>query len=404
MLSRTLSRSTRFLHCSTCCCSAEQPSTSFDSTLSYVDGVKTQYGSELEILNGKLATAQEERKKLVMPDSREFSALMSTSVISEKCSLVPVGSTVNGLYCGGSDLDFVFVPHAAHRTLFLRAFHKSLGFRNQFLFSLLKLLEREVKQLDVTVTKSTIVSKGRVPLLSVNLSNSIKLDIQFSDENFHAIRNTHLIRMYSNCDERFIQLYIWLRTLALKFQILNSKVGALASYHLVLLIVHFLQSEKCLTPWPVLPVLGLTHPQVVGKNIDIDHIIHFSKSTDNPIAWKSHNKMTISELIVRFVDYYSSFRASDSAIYIDTGRVLRRKHVSDPNCLQLFDPYSRQSVCRSPFASFAFVEAMHYVRKHFKKGDMITSFPEYAEEAQSFLSETKWKHWRVHMEEMKKIL
>lgn len=48
--------------------------------------------------------------------------------------------------------------------------------------------------------------------------------------------------------------------------------------------------------------------------------------------WRSKNKMPVSELAVRFIDYYHNFNASNNAIFIDRGLTYRR-FVKTFNCL-----------------------------------------------------------------------
>ncbi|KAK5971569.1 hypothetical protein GCK32_003813 [Trichostrongylus colubriformis] len=118
------------------------------------------------------------------------------------------------------------------------------------------------------------------------------------------------------------------------------------------------------------------------------------------LDWTSNNKMTTAELIVRFVDYYSTFDASQNAIYIERGLVSRRKQVSGDIHLLLVDPYSKMTVCRSSIAAKAFTESMTYLKRKMTNGQFLDSFPEFPE-ASLFKTQTKWVPWRIHVREKK---
>ncbi|PIO75686.1 hypothetical protein TELCIR_02270 [Teladorsagia circumcincta] len=113
--------------------------------------------------------------------------------------------------------------------------------------------------------------------------------------------------------------------------------------------------------------------------------------------------MTAAELVVRFVDYYSTFDASQYAIYIDKGLVARRKQVSGDVHLLLVDPYSRMTVCRSSVAAKAFADSMLYLRRKMAHGQFLDTFPKFPE-ASLFRSQTKWVSWRIHSREKKAFL
>uniref|UniRef100_A0A1I7THL4 PAP-associated domain-containing protein n=1 Tax=Caenorhabditis tropicalis TaxID=1561998 RepID=A0A1I7THL4_9PELO len=207
------------------------------------------------------------------------------------------------------------------------------------------------------------------------------------------------MRMYKACDNRFTLLFLWLRAICDKLEVRNSKYGLLSSYHLLLLVVHFLQAEQALSPWPVLPVLAKTHSSLVTCDLPISKVAELVKAEnpfDGEFSWKSHNKMAISELIVRFVDYYSHFNPSKEAIYIEKGMALKRKQVFGDVRLQIIDPFSPISVCRSPHASSAFFAAIQFIRRQFKNGQLLASLPD-VPEASQFLREHHFSPWRTQM-------
>jgi hypothetical protein len=136
----------------------------------------------------------------------------------------------------------------------------------------------------------------------------------------------------------------------------NSKEGLFSSYHIMLLVVHFLQAKTVRfygftliyvdfqTP-PVLPVLAKTHAHLVGPEIPLDELlellnkpfdqligklcvikmlISFVLSHDFSVTciisdWKSENTRSAAELAIDLIDYYTKFHPFKNAISISKG-------------------------------------------------------------------------------------
>ncbi|CAL2042724.1 unnamed protein product [Caenorhabditis brenneri] len=372
-------------------------------TLPYVEFIKKKYPDKLQQMNKQVEELNSQRIECKNNSKvlNFFKDLNSFILNKSSVELLPVGSMVTKFVNKQSDFDFVFFPkHEEQRHRFLRDFHQNPSFKQNFMSVFAKLIARESEKLGEPVEKVVELPRMRVPLLIVRYSSGLSIDIQFPEANYHALRNTHLMRMYKLCDNRFTLLFLWLRAICDKLEIRNSKYGLLSSYHLLLLVVHFLQSEQALSPWPVLPVLAKTYSNLVAPDIPIAKIAELTKADDPRLnfdfSWKSHNKMEVSELIIRFVDYYSHFNPGKEAIYIEKGMALKRKQVFGDVRLQLIDPYSPVSVCRSPHASSAFFAAIQFMRKQFKSGQMLSSLPD-VPEAAVFLRENHFASWRTQM-------
>ncbi|CAI2355293.1 unnamed protein product [Caenorhabditis sp. 36 PRJEB53466] len=382
---------------------ATQPSSSDSSKsvtiLPYVEFIKSKWPEKLELMNKQVDELNKQMEQCgnnckVSSFIRDLNSFILNKNAAE---LMPVGSMVTKFVNKQSDFDYVFFPKKEEqRRRFLRDFHQNPSFKQNFMSVFAKLIARESEKLGEPVADIVELPRMRVPLLIVRYTSGLSIDIQFPEENYHAIRNTHLMRTYKQCDVRFKLLFLWLREICDKLEVRNSKYGLLSSYHLLLLVVHFLQSEQALSPWPVLPVLSKTHTALVTRDIPIYQVAEMIKRDPPEMDWKSHNKMAISELILRFVDYYYHFNAAKEAIYIDKGLALKRKQVFGDVRLQLIDPYSPNSVCRSPHATSAFFAAVHFMRKQFKNGQMLSSLPN-VPEASVFLRETHFSSWRTQM-------
>ncbi|KAJ1357811.1 hypothetical protein KIN20_016051 [Parelaphostrongylus tenuis] len=356
---------------------------------SFIEDAKQRHQARLETLDKKLEDADRSRKSPNCSHSSTLPILgrLSERVLSSNCRFVQVGSSVNGLSSDDSDIDLVFFPtDVERRRSFMKDFHGNGDFKMTIITVMSKIITRELESFGIRVRSSVVLHQLRVPLLIIHLENGQSIDIQFPEESFQAIRNTNLIRHYVQCDHRLPRLFLYFRALFNAMEIRNSKYGLLSSYHILLLIVHFLQSEQSLSPWPVLPVYA--------KHMGISL---------NPIDWCSHNHMPTAELILRFVDYYSTFDASQHVIHIEKGVTTRRKQVSGDIHLLLIDPYSKVTVCRSSAAARAFSDSMNYLKRKMANGYFLDTFPTFPE-ASLFKTQTKWLPWRQYFREKKAVV
>ncbi|EYC15716.1 hypothetical protein Y032_0036g3315 [Ancylostoma ceylanicum] len=370
----------------------------------FFESIKARHSKRLEELDKKLEESEKSRNPASNGAIQGILSRLCERVFAKDCRFVQVGSSVNGLHSDNSDVDLVFFPtDVEKRNKFFKDFHNNGDFKMQYIYTMSKLITREVENLGIPVESCVVLHQLRLPLLIIHLKNGQSIDIQFPDEQFQAIRNTNLIRHYVQCDHRLSLLFLYLRMLFDALDIRNSKYGLLSSYHILLLAVHFLQSEQALTPWPVMPVLCKTHANLVGAQIPIDDVVSMLDSPQVSIEWNSHNQMPVSELAVRFIDYYSNFDTSQHVIYIEKGLTSRRRQVSGEVHLLLVDPYSRMTVCRSSAAAKAFAESVTYLRRKMTNGQFLDSFPTFPE-ASLFRTQTKFQSWRVYARERKVVV
>lgn len=73
--------------------------------------------------------------------------------------------------------------------------------------------------------------------------------------------------------------------------------------------------------------------------------------------------------------------------------------------IQLYDPYSTFSICRSPYIPDAFSSAIHYIHQNMLYGKFIDSFPHF-NETHSFQHFIEGKIWSSHLKciQKKKML
>lgn len=93
------------------------------------------------------------------------------------------------------------------------------------------------------------------------------------------------------------------------------------------------------------------------------------------------------------IDYYKQFDVKNSVINIGRGIVTRRKVTKqDKPQLQIFDPYSTLSICKSEFIPDAFSTAINFIHRKMRAGMLLDTFPHFSE-AGHFRSYAEWKPW-----------
>lgn len=229
--------------------------------------------------------------------------------LSPTAKLVPFGSLVTGFATASSDIDCVFFPGSEVTT------------EDEFT-ELPSLLEKKLQEEGFN---AQLLTRTRVPIIKMvqkpTAENPQEIQCDIGFRNHLAIRNTHLLLSYSECDARVKQMVLVIKWWAKKRHINSPYRGTLSSYGYVLMILHYLIN---IVQPPVLPNLQL---QRIPENTSDDEIYHkqgeniyniwFSKDTES--IQPSLNTSTLGELLRGFFDYYSyKFGWGQSVISIRT--------------------------------------------------------------------------------------
>lgn len=94
------------------------------------------------------------------------------------------------------------------------------------------------------------VPASRVPILKF-IEDESGIQVDFNVNNLLGITNSNLIFTYTQIDQRFHIMNVFLKWWAKSVQIIGAAYGFLSSYALTLMIIAFLQN----TEPPVLPCL-----------------------------------------------------------------------------------------------------------------------------------------------------
>jgi poly(A) RNA polymerase GLD2 len=123
--------------------------------------------------------------------------------------------------------------------------------------------------------------------------------------NHIGIRNTHLLKAYSEMDWRVKPLILNIKRWA-KFQGINdASQKTISSYSFALMAIFYLQS---VCQPAVVPVLHKTDPNQFHTRSDITKLrMNIQARDGDNLSWTSSNKQSIGELFYGFLDYYSDF-------------------------------------------------------------------------------------------------
>ncbi|CAJ0582423.1 unnamed protein product, partial [Mesorhabditis spiculigera] len=361
-----------------------------------VEICKREHQNEMTLLDNALdrdyRNIERDHERLTQQHIGLITKITESCLNPDKTALVLYGSTSFGLSSDLSDIDC---------SIFIKSKDERLGFnqacrQNQEL----ALMRRHSKEI-LGKTVSSVVSLHYIqhPLLVVNFDDGSKMDLTLLNESFQNIRNSNLVRYYLKADRRLGQMAIYIRRWFEECGLKNSKAGLFNGYHILLTLIHFLQSEQALTPWQVLPVLCQTHPSLVSGQLPIEQVIEQMKIPVNSLKldYKSHNTMSVSELLVRYFEFYSQFNFKRDRIYIEKGQARRssRKYAGEAP-LQLIDPYSNETVTRSIYLPMAFGDAVRFTCAKMKNGLLFSSYPTFPE-AKLFENGTKFARWRMQI-------
>uniref|UniRef100_A0AC35G5B4 Poly(A) polymerase n=1 Tax=Panagrolaimus sp. PS1159 TaxID=55785 RepID=A0AC35G5B4_9BILA len=296
---------------------------------------------------------------------QEFIKLFQEKICTANSKLIPVGSSATGLlYDQGADIDLCLYTEDLE---FYKDFQKHKSLRI-YIFNKMRHLVYELKDIDpeFQVVESLSLVDLHVPIQIFTFKK----------------------------DKRLSQVYLFIKKLFEALGLRNSKGGLLSSYHLMMLTIHFLQCRSMSKP--VLPVLCSTIPHRVGPDVPAGTVVKLidGEFGDYKLDWKSKNTQTPAELIFEMINYYRNFFDVNShQIYINRGIAIKRvqnKNISPS--LQIYDPYSPLSICKSPLISDAFSTGIRYIFRSMSFGKLIDSFPHF-KEAKGFDKVIEDKPW-----------
>lgn len=204
---------------------------------------------------------------------------------------------------------------------------------------------------------------ARIPVVTFrDLETDIECDISL--ENPLAIRNTRLLRVYSECDPRVRPLVYALKHWAKVRRVNNAQEGTLSSYGYILSLIYYLQTRNP----PVLPNLQRLHPSWAGDSVDnsrqmsghlptvrvkhpvervpVDTYFYDPGDTSRLRAFGARNTATVGELLAGFFRHMScEFDYKAQVVSVNSARAISKLFKAERDCwvqhtrLSIEDPF-----------------------------------------------------------------
>ncbi|TKR73370.1 hypothetical protein L596_020686 [Steinernema carpocapsae] len=235
------------------------PEEESSSVFEKMKNFKAEYPEKLATFNREIEAYFEKRsaksQDLAVKERVRDELQKVANEIFPRCEVVIGGSTASHLATAKSDLDLcLFVAEVD-------------GSYAQNRDSTLRILRRFYDSLRINLPSSMadieFIHWARVPIVILKCTreyDNLQVDIPCNKVN--SMKTTHLIYHYVRFDDRVAKLKLAVKCWATNIGILNSMQGRLSSFHLTLMVIHFLQSV-C-TP-SILPNLDKLFPGAFEK-------------------------------------------------------------------------------------------------------------------------------------------
>ena len=201
-----------------------------------------------------------------------------------------------------------------------------------------------------------ILLKIKHPYISKSNGKVIEINVDISVHNMLPIFNTQLIRLYGLFDQRFHIMGIYLKYWAKTNGIHGAPDGYLSSYALLIMMIHFLQKivePKVLPNLQKIPANNNYSNPVYGE--EIYEYDYFGKTIKTNSYYENDverikdymikvnegkvNQETVTNLLVKFFEYYAYFYDSKQKISVHKDLVDSIKDHDDNIAFSIEDPF-----------------------------------------------------------------
>ncbi|KAK6756576.1 hypothetical protein RB195_014788 [Necator americanus] len=319
------------LGCSLGWCSGRAASSLSNSPLSYE--INYQFSNEfidshqeqislwnLSLLKAQECRAQTARRNRLNVD-RYLSHLRSV-FCNKRRSIIPIGSSVNGLNGKNSDLDLVVITDhdTSRRTKFSEKFKASEHFRRKQMNAVAGIL--------INAKLVDPASLQQVPVLKFRNRDGIMVDLQFN--NVGTIRSSLFVRTCVQFSFIVPVVVHWINSFFDVIKLKNSRHGLFSTYHLNMLALHFLQSSSFEFLPDIISSCSMLRPCAPWED-DAEMLV----ISDNHKCYK----ISPAEVIIKMIDYYSQLDLNNISIDICGKTYKRIADNAEDTFIQLIDPY-----------------------------------------------------------------
>ena len=222
----------------------------------------------------------------------------------------------------------------------------------------LEKLKKGITKSNLGVVNNVIINNSLI-LLKVTYSSpnqKLNINVDISVHNMLPIFNSYLIRLYGLFDQRFHIMGIYLKYWAKNNKIHGAQEGYLSSYALLIMIIHFLQKvvePKVLPNLQKIPINDDYENPIYGeekyeyyyngKKIIINS--YFEKDAERikenilKINNGKVNEETVTNLLVKFFEYYAYIYESKEKISVHKDLINSIKDKEDKIAFSIDDPF-----------------------------------------------------------------
>ncbi|XP_033751109.1 uncharacterized protein LOC117335228 [Pecten maximus] len=268
------------------------------------------------------------------------------------CSLYIVGSSMSGFGTMSSDMDLCLSLSDKHIDQTKEA--------PEILYHIKKALA------NCTFLRDVVVIRAKVPILRfTDKISEVECDVNVN--NVVGIRNTHLLRYYSQVDWRVRPMVLFAKKWARFHDINDASKATISSYSLSLMIIHYLQ-YGC-SP-PVLPSLQKLHPNLFAKNIDIRNL-----KMNHQMDFKVQNRQPLGDLFEGFLEYFTyKFDFENDVISVRMGTSMTKRMAVTQSgeekswkLLKIEEPFDFTNTARSCYDVNIFERVKRVIRVSHRK-------------------------------------
>ncbi|XP_063309660.1 poly(A) RNA polymerase GLD2 isoform X1 [Pelobates fuscus] len=215
-----------------------------------------------------------------------------------------VGSSLNGFGTRSSDADLCLVMKEEPVNQKTEARH-ILSLLQKHFYTRLSYIERPQ------------LIRAKVPIVKFrDKVSGVEFDLNVN--NVVGIRNTFLLRTYAHMENRVRPLVLVVKKWASHHGINDASRGTLSSYSLVLMVLHYLQTQ----PEPILPSLQKIYPDCFNPTMQL-HLVH--QAPRNVPQYFSKNGASLGELLVGFLKYFAiEFEWGKRTVSVREGKAMAR--------------------------------------------------------------------------------
>ncbi|OZC07957.1 hypothetical protein X798_05064 [Onchocerca flexuosa] len=154
---------------------------------------------------------------------------------------------------------------------------------------------------------------------------------------------------YMQYDARVVLLNMWAQKWLESQRLKDSKHGLFSTYHVLMLVLHFLQCTGSYGIQPVLPVMCKKFRGNLRPTLPIHRVALSLYEKPKSLNFQEKQEPDVAELILLFVSHYAKYDFNQISFHLHNATVTERNQFGneyEQHQVSIFDPYASTTVCR----------------------------------------------------------